>query len=290
MSFIEIALGLSILAVCVAWYVWVNRSLRSKETQLGFSGNATAPRDILLGADSKIRHTISKDYQIKYARQVYIGIPFELDIVFADPGQLKIEPTLVVRGGHVQFETVEEEPIVKVEIAFATGSFEANETLQQKPLQKQGQTIFSFWLKPLKSENCLLTITISSATQEQIEEKVTQIHVSTVQDASGQKVTTTVIKKPPTTEKIYRQLDRVTLNVSVVSFMGFNARELSFLGKYLGAIISLLLVAISYFTGRNFDLPQAVGYLILGVVTPFGISVYDGVKGILAPPTPEKSK
>ncbi len=289
MSLIEITLGFSIVAACVAWYVWVSSKLRPRQVQHGFSGSQAPPRDILLGAAPETKHTISKDYQIKYSRQVYVGIPFELQVTFADPGTLEKMPKLVIRDGHIQFEASEDEPIVKVELVFATGSFETNSASQEKPLQKRDKTVFSFWLKPLKSEDCLLTVAISYVAQEQVEEKVEQIQVSAVQEASGQKMTTTLIKKPAMTQTVYRVLDQVTLNVSVVSFMSLNAWELNFWGRYLGAVISLVLVGISYLTGRNFDVPQALEYVILGVATPLGISVYDGAKGVLAPPAPEKS-
>jgi len=283
-------LGILILVACLVWYAWVNSKLRARETRHGFSGRKVPPQDVLLGEDAKRVYTISKDYRIKYCRQVYVNIPFELRVAFAEPGSLKEkEPELIVRDGHIKFEVPEEEPTVKVELVFADGSFEANETTQEKPLKKDRETVFSFWLKPLKSEDCLLTVTISYAALEEVAEKVEQIQVSTVQETGGQQTTTTFVKKPATTQTAYRELDQVTLNVSVVSFLGLNAWELNFLGRGLGALITLLIVGISYATGRNFDWIEALEFLILGVATPLGISMYDGLKGSLKPPEPEKS-
>lgn len=288
----KITLGILILVVCLIWYAWSNSKLRPREARRGFSGSIIPPRDALLGEEAERKYTVSKDYRIKYSRQVYVNTPFELQVVFAKPGTLKKEePKIIVRDGHIQFEAREEEPTVKVELAFADGSFETNETIQEKPLKKQGETVFSFWLKPLKSEDCLLTVTISYAAQEKVEEKVEQIQVSTVQEAGGQqKTTTTLVKKPATTQTVYRELDQVTLDVSVVSFLGLNVWELNLLGRGLGALITILIVSISYVSGRNFDWIESLEFLVLGIATPLGISVYDGLKGSLKPPKPEKSE
>ena len=326
MAATNIVLGILILGVCVAWYAWVSGKLRSEEARHDFAGAklaaaaappasteegpATTPgaegspdtgrpparewkAGNLMGGSTtqEPRYVISKDYRIRYSRQVYVNTPFELSVVFAEPGTLrKSDPKLTIRDGRVLFQTSEPEPAVKVELSFADGAFEANQTVQEKPLKKRGSTTFSFWLKPLRSEDCLLMVSISHASHDQVPEQLEQIRVSTVQQDYGQQRTTsTLVKSPKRTCRVYKGLDRVTLNVSAVGFLGLSAQEMDFLGKSLGAMISVLLVSISYVTGRNFDWLQAVEFLILGVGTPLGITLYDGLRGTLKAPRPEET-
>jgi hypothetical protein len=326
MAATNIVLGILILGICVAWYAWVSDKLRPQQARHDFAGarltaaampptgteevssalsdgqgsSITEPppgRDWkagnLMGDSSteEARYVISKDYRIRYSRQVYVNTPFELSVVFAEPGTLKkSDPKLTVRDGRVLFQTSEPEPAVRVELSFAAGAFEANETVQERPLKKRGSTTFSFWLKPLRSEDCLLMVSISCAAHEQVPEQLEQIRISTVQqDLGQQRTTSTLVKSPKRTRRIYRRLDRVTLNVSAVGFLGLSAKEMDFLSKSLGAMIAVLLVTISFITGRNFDWLQAIEFLILGVGTPLGITFYDGLRGTLKAPRPEET-
>jgi hypothetical protein len=237
------------------------------------------------------KYVISKDYRVKYSRRVYVSTPFELTVAFAEPGTLrKSEPKLTVRDGRVLFQSPDPEPMIKVALLFAPGTFESNQTAQEKRLKKRGSTAFSFWLKPLRSEDCLLTVSISYAAPEQVPEQLEQIQISTVQEDYGQqRTTTTLVKTPRTLHWTYRPLDQVTLNVSAAGFLRLNARELDLLSKGLGALIALFLVTLSFVTGRALDWTQAVELVVLGVATPLGLTFYDGLKGTLKPPKPEES-
>ena len=283
----NLILGIMLLAGIVAWYAWTHDKLHSHVVSRGFEG-----KEVLRQGDEQTLHQISKDFAIEYTRQTYLNIPFELLVRFTKVGQIRLSGSQsIVREGHVEFEATESEPIVKVELLFDEDAFEANETSQEKVLKVDDETVFSFWLKPLKSENSLLTVTISYVHEEEIAEKLAQIQITTVEkNGVKQETATTEIKTPATVQMVNQKLDQATLNVSVVTFLGLNTWELSFLGKGLGALLAVVIVTISFVTGRNFDWLEVIELLLLGIAAPLGISFYDGLEGRLKLPVPENSK
>ena len=135
---------------------------------------------------------ISRDYQVVFSPQAFVHYPFGLRVVIAAEGSSKTKPAvvgshsngrchfeesyyynwpqaahedaqLVVQNGHFEFEVAEVEPAIRVELRFTGEVFQEPPSEQEQIVRQDKATIYSFWLTPLKAQECLLTIVFSSA-------------------------------------------------------------------------------------------------------------------------------
>ena len=289
-----VALGVLIVASFV-WCLWMirrSRPLRGR-TQVAWPSADLVKRRAPSGAAvAPAPATVARDYRITYQQRIYINIPFQLAVRFTLPGGLtKPGPKDESRDGHFEIITDDPSLTVKVELLFAEGSFEADRTSAEAALAKGDDTTLSFWLKPLKSEDCLLTVRIYHVREAPTEESVEQIQVTIADVGHGRtQASTTIIKKPAGVKTVETELDRAPLNIEVTSVLGLNARGLDLMLKSLGMLIALFLIALAYITGRQVDLIQSVELVILAIATPFGVKIADPAKGLLKPAKAEDDK
>jgi hypothetical protein len=280
---IYVALAALIVAT-VVWCVWVIR--RSLPLEGRFDPpRPPQPSGEAAGMAAGAPRQVARDYRISYQQRIHINIPFELLVRFAMPGKLGgVEPGVEYRDGDIVIITDDPAPTVKVELLFDAGSFEADRKSAVATLAAESGPILRFWLKPLKSEYCLLTVLISHVSEAPTGESVEQIQVTTADDGHGvTQTSTTTVKKPAGARTAEKELDRVTLKIAVTSILGLNARGLDLLLKSLGALIGLFLVALAFITGRQVDWIQGVELVILAIATPLGVTIADPAQGLLKP-------
>jgi len=80
-------------------------------------------------------------------------------IRWAQPEQ---DPHLVVTRGHIEFESADVEPNVCVSVQFNADAFESSQVAVKHVLRRDAETIFSFWLTPLKEQSSMLTVAVSN--------------------------------------------------------------------------------------------------------------------------------
>jgi hypothetical protein len=160
------------------------------ETAGQSAANTASPRGDGLLAASKGKQRISRDCQIVFSPTAFVNYPLTLRVVFpmseasesgsADespelsarrgfqesdyhywPQLARKDPQLLVKSGHIEFEAEEAEPTIRVELRFAGESFQAIKAGQEQVLKRDGDTVYSFWLNPLKAQEELLTAVIS---------------------------------------------------------------------------------------------------------------------------------
>jgi hypothetical protein len=194
---------------------------------------------------------VTKNYRIAYQRRIYVNIPFELSILFTS--QRLVPPDVTgyqTREGHICISHTPAD--IMVELQFTEGSFEADRKSVKVSLNEKNDTTLSFWLKPLKSEDCLLSVRICQVEEGNPAPKVTE-------------------------------LDWVALHIAVTSVLGLNAHNLDLALKGLGSLISLCLIALAYITKREVDWVQLTGMVFLALATPFGVTVAGSATDLLKP-------
>ena len=167
--------------------------------------------------------TISRGYEVLYARHVYQNVPFELKVILKSPGVPDGTGEVQARG-KVTFQAAEPNPTMRVTVAFPKGAFECagdadGACLQQDRELQIGTTEFSFWLKPLKAESYVITVTISYLSSTQVPEIVERVEtVVETNEATGRtKTIERTVKKPQHDAEKAEALASTDLTVHVVS-------------------------------------------------------------------------
>jgi hypothetical protein len=154
---------------------------------------ASRPADAPVAAGGK--YLVSRDYQVVFSPRAFVDYPFGIRVVLAaantsEPHRLKPaarsgsprsnvqrsfkaseyhgwpesawkDPELTVIGGRVEFEAQEAEPAIRVELKSAGRSFQAIKTVEERVLRGEGDTVFSFWLKPLEAKTGSVAVLVS---------------------------------------------------------------------------------------------------------------------------------
>jgi len=243
-------------------------------------------------------HQINRELRIYHSRSIYINRAFYVDVRIGPKGKHlpdltdKEKNTLEqAKSERLQFEALEEVPLVRVELKFAEGDFSANKTQEQQKLKKDDLTQFRFLLKPLKAEHCILTVVISYVSTvpvpDQIVEKVTIDKTILLGDGPETKehVEQATVTPASTATKVV-EVKTLELPVSVKSLFGRNARELELLQKAFGPVVVVTLLGITLFTGQ-LESTDAIWYIIVGIVDAAGIPIIDALANPLARPNPD---
>jgi hypothetical protein len=285
--------------VSLLWYLWAGRALMG---QRGVTlGQATAARRVVRkepvvwgrkhavdAATEPTKHLIDRELRVAYSHKAYVNRAFYVNVrVGPQDGKLppltpeELKKFKQTRSERLQFEALEEEPLVKIELKFSEEEFRANKTVEQQRLKKDGETRFRFLLKPLKAEHCVLTVVISYVSSEPVPEQVVERVVidKTISPAQGPETKehieqVTVAPATSATQEI--EVKTVELPVAVKSLFGLNATELGFLQKALGAAVVLVLLGIAFLTGRV-ESTDAIWYAVVGVANAAGVPLIDVV-------------
>ncbi len=175
-------------------YVLAIKVEQPKVAQRNPAETACFPVDGLT-ADTE-KHLKSKGYQVVFSPRAFVDYPFDIRVVFAEPdtskptiqkaaeersGQRRSnihrslraseyhgwprsavqDPELTVIGRHIEFESKEAEPCIRVELKPPRESFKAIKTAEEHPLKRSEETVFSLWLHPLESKTVSLPLVIS---------------------------------------------------------------------------------------------------------------------------------
>jgi len=315
MTLTIIITGALLFLVSLLWYIGTGRLLRGERASL--RGAEAGPPVALAGEVAAVppppatrggravskaptTHRISRQFRLTYTRRIYVHKAFRLEVVVAPEAQGLPELTAQERRqlkeavrDRLEFEALEAEPLVQVELKGDEEAFEILEAAQARPLSRDRDTRFPFLIKALKAEDCLLTVVISYLREIDVPEVVKTVEiVETVEEsASGVRKTrvTKSIQTPAGQETIAAPLKTLPLTVEVKSFWRFSASGLSLLQKALGPVVVLILLAIALVSGRQIDRTEAIWYGIVGIANAAGIPLIDAVAKPFAAPGEEAS-
>ncbi|HZO75547.1 MAG TPA: hypothetical protein VFB60_25305 [Ktedonobacteraceae bacterium] len=226
---------------------------------------------------------IDRKFRITLPASIYINQPFELKVFIAGENKEPPQTTgkeVSPQGDTLRFPACEEKPPIQVEIQSAQEECSATTTKQMKVLEKGEPTVFSFLIKPLKAEACILAVVISYAprkvdlaelddTSEQLEKTTTDTTSSPNNGTPTTEHVEQVTRKSAISEPIVVKTEQV--QVDVKSFFGWNTTELSVAKGIIGALAAIILVVIALITNKTDGMNTVV--LIVGcVLNAFGIS------------------
>jgi len=318
----EIIIYFFVLLLSTLWYVWLRRALQSQKARnfttepfeegqnivkdslsslrmsieqlLAFKGQFALTSEVISkikdkedNADKQI--AIERNLRIYYKNIIYINEIFCLDVNIGKEGEVLISLTEeeerelnISKSERLKFEAFEPDPLVQVELKFADGDFGANKTKETKKLKKTEETKYSFLLKPLKAEECILTVAISYVSSvpvpDTIIEKVTikkKITPEGGPDTIEETEQATI--KPESAETMVVEVKTIDLRISVKIIFGRNAREIEFAQKALSPVVAAILLGVALYTGL-IERQVFLNGMILSVVNAVGIPVLDEVK------------
>ena len=315
MSLTIIITGALLFLLSLLWYIWTGRLLRGQRASLhgaeaaplvalAEEAAAAPPPPTTRGArpvsKAPATYHISRQFRLTYTRRIYVHKAFRLEVTIAPEAQALPELTPKERRqlkeavrDRLEFEALEAEPLLQVELKADEGDFEILEAAQAQPLSRDRLTRFTFLIKALKAEDCLLTVVISYVREIDVPEVVKTVEiVETVEEsASGMRRTrvTKSVKSPAGQETVATPLKTLPLTVEVKSFWRFSASGLSLLQKALGPVVVFVLLAIALASGRQIDRTEAIWYGIVGIANAAGIPLIDAVARPFAAPGEEAS-
>ncbi len=303
MPFSIIIAGASLFLISLVWYIWAGRLMRGKRASL--RGTRVGPTDSLAeatplppptrgsqGAPTSVRPSarqwISREFRVTYNRRTYLHKLFSLNVVFIPEAQKLPELTAKERRvlkeavrDRLEFRAQDAEPLVRVELKCREDAFEILDAAQAQRLVREKETRFAFLLRPLKAEECLITVVISYLQREDVPETVKTVEiVETVEESAAGVSRTRVtrsIKTPARQRIVVLPVKTIPLTVEVKSFWRFSASGLSLLQKALGPLVVSLLLAMALLSGRKIDRMEAIWYAIVGLANAAGIPLIDAV-------------
>jgi hypothetical protein len=232
----------------------------------------------------------NRQLRVAFSRHKYIGQAFHVVVNIGDNkltalNELakKLKPERVDR---LSFDAQEASPQVQVELQFAAGEFIANRRQDSRPLLPDRQTDFGFLVKPLKAEDCILTVVISYVTTQTIAEHPAQrtelsedVTNAAGQETSHEQSVETVITLATTATQI-TPLWTADLVVSVKQIFGMNASTLSAVRALLGIVFAALIVGVGVVTKKT-DILHGGLVIGLALLTALGAPVYDVAKTLM---------
>jgi hypothetical protein len=189
-------LGSLFFVFIISFILYISATDVSQREPAGQSHTETASPLVNESVAHSGKCLISRDYLVVLSPRVFIDYPFGIRVVFARPGtsapattcrlaetngnprsnlqrvfreseyygwpQSALEdPELTVIGGRIEFESEEVSPTIRVELKSGTRSFQAIETAAERVLSRERDTVFSFWLNPLKAETGSFKLVVS---------------------------------------------------------------------------------------------------------------------------------
>ena len=304
MLFTIITAGALLFLISLLWYIWTGRLMQGERASLrgARAGPAVplaeevAPPPTLTRGERKARpaaklpakQLIRREFRVTYNRRIYVHKVFHLDVVIAPEAQKLPELTAQERRRlkeavreRLEFEAPEREPLVQVTLKCDEDDFEILEPAQTRRLSRERETRFTFRLKPLKAEDCPITVIISFLQEVDVPEEVRTVEiVETVEEgASGvsrSRMTRRAVT-PARRETVTLPVKAIPLVVEVKSLWRLSASDLSLLQKALGPVVVILLLAIALLTGQEIDRTEALWYAIVGIANAAGIPLIDAM-------------
>ncbi|MGD2066462.1 MAG: hypothetical protein PVI43_04755, partial [Candidatus Bathyarchaeota archaeon] len=189
---------------------------------------------------------IERDVEVQYKKIVYVKKYYALKVKIAPKGKIskpaKWEKTHGT--GSLNFVAPEKEPRITVELKFDEEEFKANKKKETQKLDSKNENVFNFFIKPLKAEDCSLTIVISYKNKVTVTNKITErIEINkTVTPSQGKQTKeiseqTTIIPQQSSEKDV--ELKTMDVVISVKSFLRLNATQLDILKKSLFGIAGL---------------------------------------------------
>jgi len=288
--------GALLFLISLLWYIWTGRLMRGERASLrgAQAGPAVPLAEEMALAPPPTREArpakqlISREFRVTYNRRIYVHKVFRLDVVIAPEAQKLPELTAQEKRAlkeavreRLEFEALEAEPLVQVALKCDEDAFEILEAAQAQRLSRERETRFTFRLKPLKAEDCLITVVISYLREVDVPEVVRTVEiVETVEESAAGVSRTRMTRRtvtPARRETVALPVKTIPLTVEVKSLWRFNASELSLLQKALGPVVVILLLAIALLTGQEIDTTEAIWYAIVGIANAAGIPIIDAV-------------
>ena len=241
----------------------------------------TGPAPTAIAQDRPLR--------VAFSRHRYIGQAFHVEVSIGAQGHAvtPLSPAKeIATTGTLRFVSREAEPQVQVELQFASGEFNANRTKAVKPLPLNEQTDFDFLVKPLKAEDCVLTVVISYVSPQTVPEHVVQRRQleKDITDSAGttrhEHGEETIIAPEATAAALVTPLWTSDLVVSVKQIFGMNASTLGAAQKIIGVLGAVAVVSVAIATGKTSG-GSAVALVVLALVNAVGAPIYDGVKSLV---------
>jgi hypothetical protein len=182
-----------IFILCAIAYVL---TLHVPQPEISRQSHAEAVASTVVGrvADSG-KHRIAKSYQVVFSPRAFVDYPFGVRVVLAKPDMSQPivrklaertehrrsnvhrsvqqseytgwpqsalqDPEVTVIGGHIEFESGEAEPGIRVEVKPPGGTFQEIKTVEEQALRQAEETVFSLWLHPIEAKISTLAVAIS---------------------------------------------------------------------------------------------------------------------------------
>jgi hypothetical protein len=171
----------------------------------------------------------------------------------------------------LQFDAHEREPFVQVELLFAEGEFSGSKTKAQQILKQSEDTLFQFVVKPLKDEDCILTVVISYVLPEVL---------LTFQTRELMGNDTKAVNP--------QEVLSVDLVMTVNSLFGLSAGVASLAKNALGIVGAGILLFLAAKDGQlvtsngHLDTLKASAYMLFAIANIAGVPIVDAAKNLFA--------
>jgi hypothetical protein len=187
-----------VFIVCFVCFVWTRKVPDAAVVRQASDETSGPPVGELPGGDEK--QQIAREYRIELSPRVFVNYPFGIRVVFARAGTIGQEnpaqmvesrhwssgyygwpaaaqedSELIVKAGRLEFEAGEAKPRVQVRLGFANDSFATNGMTVDRTLQKERDTVFSFWLNPLHAGGRSITVALSQIVEETVGGKAKRV-------------------------------------------------------------------------------------------------------------------
>jgi len=278
------------------WRYWLNDFLKSKpaltlgwiESEPTFQADTqkyNEYRKKLIGTKKTKLLTptpIQRNVKIQYKHSIYVNKAFSLTIKLAinEISITRDEQELYrIETDKLNFEAYEKEPKVAVKLKFAEGDFQINQKKRIQKLNETKDTIFKFIIKPLKAEDCILTVVFSYREKIPMPGKITEkvITKKSITPKKGNETTeyseqTTVV---PVEKDI--EIKSLDLAISVKSFLKLNAKQLDVLKKSIFGMAGLGFFTYQVLIGELEGFDAVIGSVTL-LATIFGVAGFDEIE------------
>jgi hypothetical protein len=234
---------------------------------------------------------LDRDFRVDYTRRVYINQacyvivrigPADRPLAPLTPAEAQVLVATVSQ--RLRFAAQEPEPRVEVALQFAEGTFYAARTTAVGVLHRDRESRFVFVVKPLKAEDCVLTIAVSYLEATTEPERVAQRLVieRTIQAPGGEarherEEQTTVAPAAPVEQR--RPVLTTERVIGVKSVLHLNAGELGLVQKGTGTVLTAGLLVLGMQPGQTLDLP----YVIMALAPLLGIPLGEQAKKLFEP-------
>lgn len=226
--------------------------------------------------------SINRNVKIRYKHSIYVNKTFSLTITLTQNDILISEDEKEIyriETDKLNFVAYEKEPKVAVDLKFVEGDFEINQKKRIQKLNESDDTVFNFLVKPLRGEDCILTVVFSYKEKipmpGKITEKVITKKIITPKNGNG----TTEYYEQTTVVPVEKDIEiqAIDLPISVKSFLRLGAIQLDILKKSIFGMVGLAFFTFQVLIGEleGFD---AVTASVSLVATIFGVAGFDAIE------------